>query len=54
MRLFYFLTSIALSYINTSQAQWQYQSDGKQNEIISVNDKNNNSSFLIERKKYFF
>ena len=51
MRLFYFLTSIALSYINTSQAQWQYKTDDKQNEIISVNDKNNNSSFLIERKK---
>ena len=51
MKSFHFLAVIFLSYINVCIAQWEYQTDDKKNEIISVNDKNNNSSFLIERKK---
>ena len=48
MKQLYLLTFISL--INISQAQWEYRSDDKKNEIISVNDKDKNSSFLIERK----
>jgi predicted transcriptional regulator len=57
MKYFYLLVIIFVSCISVSNAQWEYQTDEKQNEIIFVNDENNNSSFIIERNKsgnYFF
>ena len=47
MKSFYFLAVIFLSYINVCIAQWEYQTDDKKDEIISVNDKNNNYSLTL-------